>query len=156
MADESDTGPVTTIAGTDAEEKKTPGKKQRSPQRRKTAAETSGTASKATAAKPPTSKFRKYSEQEKIEKLELIGKQATEGTSTLKDAIKSAGISEQTYYLWKRAMNPIDQSDETPAPAGDELADLLQLEEENKRLRRLLADKLRTENAELRKRLGLD
>jgi hypothetical protein len=36
------------------------------------------------------------------------------------------------------------------------MADLIQLEEENKSLRRNLADKLRAENADLRKRLGLD
>lgn len=37
----------------------------------------------------------------------------------------------------------------------DEIADLLQLEKENSRLRRELGDKLRAENAELRRRLGL-
>lgn len=41
-------------------------------------------------------------------------------------------------------------------PAVDEMADLLQLEEENQRLRKLLAEKLRAENADLRKRLKLD
>ena len=40
--------------------------------------------------------------------------------------------------------------------AMDEMADLIQLEEENKRLRKNLANKLREENADLRKRLGLD
>ena len=40
--------------------------------------------------------------------------------------------------------------------AIDEMADLLQLEEENQRLRKLLAEKLRAENADLRKRLNLD
>lgn len=40
--------------------------------------------------------------------------------------------------------------------AGDEMEDLLQLEQENQRLRKLLAEKLREENASLRKRLGLD
>lgn len=40
--------------------------------------------------------------------------------------------------------------------AGDEMADLLQLEEENQRLRKLLAEKLRAENADLRKKLKLD
>jgi hypothetical protein len=38
----------------------------------------------------------------------------------------------------------------------DELEDLLQLEQENQRLRKLLAEKLREENATLRRRLGLD
>ena len=37
----------------------------------------------------------------------------------------------------------------------DEIADLQQLEEENRKLRALLADKLRAENADLRKRLNL-
>lgn len=40
--------------------------------------------------------------------------------------------------------------------AGEEMEGLLQLEQENQRLRKLLAEKLRTENADLRKRLGLD
>lgn len=38
----------------------------------------------------------------------------------------------------------------------DEFAEFTQLDEENKRLRKMLADKLRQENAELRKRLQLD
>lgn len=41
-----------------------------------------------------------------------------------------------------------------PVAASDAFADLLQLEEENKRLRKLLADKLRAENADLTKRLS--
>jgi putative transposase len=36
------------------------------------------------------------------------------------------------------------------------LKDLLALEEENKRLKNLLAERLRKENAELRKKLGLE
>lgn len=43
-----------------------------------------------------------------------------------------------------------------PTAAIDEMMDLLQLEEENQRLRKLLAEKLRSENADLRKRLNLD
>lgn len=38
--------------------------------------------------------------------------------------------------------------------AGDEMADLLRLEAENRNLRKKLAEKLRAENADLRKRLG--
>ncbi|UIJ89416.1 hypothetical protein LZK77_31410 (plasmid) [Rhizobium leguminosarum] len=52
----------------------------------------------------------------------------------------------------KRVRQPI----ETPTSAIDEMAELLMLEEENKRLRKSLAEKLRGENADLRKRLGLD
>ncbi|WP_457588971.1 SyrB-like regulator [Ensifer canadensis] len=46
---------------------------------------------------------------------------------------------------------------ETPAPDPvlDDIADLLQLEEENVRLRKALSQKLRAENADLRKRLGI-
>jgi len=40
--------------------------------------------------------------------------------------------------------------------ARDDMADLIQLEEENSRLRKTLAEKLRSENADLRKRLGLN
>ena len=39
---------------------------------------------------------------------------------------------------------------------GHELAELVQLEAENQKLRGQLAEKLRAENVELRKRLGLE
>ncbi|NVD41792.1 SyrB-like regulator [Ensifer sp. HO-A22] len=44
---------------------------------------------------------------------------------------------------------------EAPISVLDEIAALLQLEEENARLRKALGEKLRAENADLRKRLGL-
>lgn len=44
---------------------------------------------------------------------------------------------------------------EMSVPLHDDIADLIQLEEENARLRKALSDKLRAENANLRKRLGL-
>lgn len=149
MADESKAGPFATIEA-NAGTKSPTAKKRRSPRLQKAAAEQVRD-SKGTAAKP-----RRYSDQEKNDKLKLIETQVAERKSTLKDAIKSAGISEQTYYQWKRAAKPVDQKDDKTRPAGDELADLVQLEKENSRLRQLLADKLRAENAELRKRLGLD
>lgn len=43
---------------------------------------------------------------------------------------------------------------QTSAATVDDFADLLQLEEENSHLRKALSDKLRAENADLRKRLG--
>jgi putative transposase len=49
---------------------------------------------------------------------------------------------------------PSIQNKTAPLTAADEMADLLQLEEENKSLRKALSDKLRSENADLRKRLG--
>ncbi|MEY9199406.1 putative transposase [Sinorhizobium fredii] len=158
MADESNAGPAAAAVAADAEVKAPAAKKQRSPRPQKAASE-------PTQSKTPAAKGRGYSEQEKSEKLKRIATQVSEG-GTLKDAIKSAGISEQTYYHWKGAAKPAElkaaQSEPKgtkstkPLPAGDELADLVKLEEENQRLRKLLAEKLRAENADLRKRLGLD
>ncbi|MCV9999398.1 transcriptional regulator [Pararhizobium sp. YC-54] len=56
----------------------------------------------------------------------------------------------------RRAPRGVETAPAVPTAPSDELADLLQLEEENQRLRRLLAEKLRAENADLRKRLKLD
>ncbi|MQX74713.1 MULTISPECIES: transposase [Sinorhizobium] len=151
MADESNTGPVAAAVVADAEVKAPTAKKRRSRPPQKAAAEPA-------RPKAPTAKPRRYSEQERNDKLKLIETQVS-GGSTLKDAIKSAGISEQTYYQWKSAAKPLEQKgtkDPGPFPAGDELAALVELDEENQRLRKLLAEKLRAENAELRKRLGLD
>ena len=55
----------------------------------------------------------------------------------------------------KRAPKVVQAAAAPSVPAVDEFADLLQLEEENQKLRKLLAEKLRTENADLRKRLNL-
>jgi hypothetical protein len=87
-----------------------------------------------------------YSEKERTQKLEQIEKSIA-GGATSKIAVGQAGISEQTYYQWKRSAAPSLDS-------GD-LRDLVALEEENKRLKNLLADRLRKENAELKKKLGL-
>ncbi|KKA06722.1 transcriptional regulator [Sinorhizobium meliloti] len=151
MADESNTGAVATAVAADAEVKPPTAKKLRSPRLQKAAAEPA-------QPKTPAPKPRRYSEQERNDKLKLIETQVSEG-NTLKNAIQSAGISEQTYYHSKGAARTSAQKDDkitNPLPAGDELADLVELEEENQKLRKRLAEKLRAENAELRKRLGLD
>jgi len=105
-------------------------------------------ASSAEAVASPTVRTARkiYSEKERAQKLSEIEKQTGRGEST-KAAVKKAGISEQTYYQWKKAAGQ--------APQSDELKDLLKLEEENARLKKLLADRLRKENAELKKKLGL-
>ncbi|WP_457813798.1 transposase (plasmid) [Sinorhizobium meliloti] len=151
MADESNTGPVAAAVEAGAEVKAPTAKKLRSPRPQKAAAEPARP--KAPAAKP-----RRYSEHERNDKLKLIETQVSEG-NTLKNAIQSAGIPEQTYYHWKGAAKISAQKDDKatePLSAGDELADLVELEAENQKLRKRLAEKLRGENAELRKRLGLD
>ncbi|RVN02085.1 transcriptional regulator [Sinorhizobium meliloti] len=151
MADESNMGPVAAAVAADAEVKAPTAKKKRSQPPQKAAA--APAQPKAPAAKP-----RRYSEQERNDKLKLIETQVSEG-NTLKNAIQSAGIPEQTYYHWKGAAKISAQKDDKatePLSAGDELADLVELEAENQKLRKRLAEKLRGENAELRKRLGLD
>jgi hypothetical protein len=55
----------------------------------------------------------------------------------------------------KRGPKTVKLSTAPSTAAIDQISDLLQLEEENQRLRKLLAEKLRAENADLRKRLSL-
>lgn len=56
----------------------------------------------------------------------------------------------------KAAPKTVKKAPASPAKASDDMADLLQLEEENQKLRKLLSEKLRAENADLRKRLKID
>lgn len=140
MADENSISPTTEIAATDAAIKAPAPKKQRAPRRRKAAAEETVIASPAKAEKLPQSR-RKRGEQAAEAKqvpAQIVGK----GTRN------SAGP--------KKTPKQAAQTAKAPASAADEMADLIQLEQENKRLRKTLADKLRAENADLRKRLGLD
>jgi hypothetical protein len=55
----------------------------------------------------------------------------------------------------KRVPKAVQAATAPSVAAVDEFAELLQLEEENQRLRKQLAEKLRAENADLRKRLNL-
>jgi hypothetical protein len=66
--------------------------------------------------------------------------------------IEGAAVAKRAYV--KRAPKA-DAPATVVSSASDEMADLLQLEEENQRLRKLLAEKLRSENADLRKKLKL-
>ncbi|AOF92608.1 transposase [Sinorhizobium sp. RAC02] len=132
----------------------TAAKKRRSPAKRKeTNAPVAVTPSRV-ASVAVQSKARRHSESEKLEKITQI-ENSLSGGSTLKAAAKEAGISDQTFYQWKRSVPSSDAKVAQPAPQDDSLVDLLKLEAENLRLRNLLAEKLRAENAELRKRLGM-
>jgi putative transposase len=148
MADETNTRLIAEAAETDAPETTPATKKQRAPRLEKTAVEAVQAATKATTAKSPTVNPGKRDKQGRTGKRKPIEAKVTDGKSTPKDAIKSVGR--------KKAATPLEQTAMTIASAIDEMADLVQLEEENKRLRKTLAEKLRAENAELRKRLGLD
>ncbi|CDM62119.1 MULTISPECIES: hypothetical protein [Rhizobium] len=148
MADENNPDLIADVVENDAPVK-TPAspKKPRAPRRQKTAV-APVQASKATSAKTPTAKPGKRGEQDRAGKLKSIATKVTEGASTLNSTIKSAGR--------KKTAKHIEQTAKSSVLAIDEMADLVQLEEENQRLRRTLAEKLRKENSELRKRLGLD
>ncbi|MET3582818.1 hypothetical protein ABID19_005880 [Mesorhizobium robiniae] len=89
-----------------------------------------------------------YSAKERGQLLLQIEKSISRGES-IKSATAQASISEQTYYQWKKKATP-------PASDSGELKDLIALEEENAHLKKLLAERLRKENAELKKKLGLN
>lgn len=146
MADENSTGLNTEVTGTDATAKAPAPKKQRAPRRQKVAAETTVAAPPAKTAKVPSGR-RKRGEQGGEAKPMAVETQVI-GKSPRKDAVRQTGR--------KRLPKQIEQTASASVSAMDEMADLIKLEEENKRLRKTLADKLRAENADLRKRLGLD
>ncbi|EHK52908.1 transposase [Allomesorhizobium alhagi] len=157
MADLKEIDPTQAPAETPAKEQ-TPEVKEKAPKPRKKTgqqrrplrpgAKSAPQASSSKAVTSPTARTARkiYSEKERAQKLGEIEKQIGRGES-IKAAVQKAGISEQTYYQWKKAAGQTTQS--------DGLKDLVKLEEENARLKKLLADRLRNENAELRKKLGL-
>lgn len=139
MADEDNAVSVAEVAVTDTPVKV---KKTRGPNKPKTASEpvkavSAKAAPEAAPTKPAPGKRGKRGETAVVTK------------TTSKEAIK--------------AVAPKPVAKKAPAKAavakaavstGDEFADLIQLEEENKTLRKALAEKLRLENADLRNRLG--
>lgn len=152
MADLKETSPSSLMDGeTPGSIVGTPTKKTR---RSKTLKASTPTASKSASAsssdKKTADQTRKtrqvFSREERSDRLSKIAALIEKGES-VKAAVAKIGVSEQTYYHWKKNAEPA---------AGDaNLKDLLTLEEENKRLKKLLAERLRKENAELRKKLGL-
>lgn len=146
MADGNNTDSIAQAVETDTPSKTRAPKKQRAPRRQKAVAEATVTASTAEAVKIPTGR-RKRVEQAGEKTLTLVETPvANQGKARGPNkAAKKARVTKQTGQVAK-----------TSAPAIDEFAELIQLEEENKRLRKTLADKLRAENTDLRKRLGLD
>ncbi|MBZ7924193.1 transposase [Ensifer adhaerens] len=100
----------------------------------------------------------RHTEEEKTAKLAKIADLVGDGSLTLKEAATRMGISENTYYLWKKAASvkppPLQQPAEIQTESS--LSELIDLEQENIRLRKKLVGKLRAENAELRKKLGVE
>jgi putative transposase len=131
-------------------------------------------------AEAPTRKLRRYTPAERADLLATVASETANNKNTLKDTLRKLSLSEQTYYNWKndarakpkpavniRSKKATDAKpssskaslNKSPATrtsgASNELKVLVSLEAENQRLRKSLAEKLRKENAELRKRLGL-
>lgn len=153
MADQTETSQALTEAPAKAEpveaKKKAPRQKPaaKAPPKRSAAREVAKAAISEPVSPAPAKAPRKmHSAKERAQKLSQIEKSIAAGASS-RNAVIQAGISEQTYYQWKKAA--------VPAPESDELKDLVALEEENKRLKKMLAERLRKENAELKSRLGL-
>jgi hypothetical protein len=135
MADEIDTI-TTTDAATIVETPVAP-KKQRKPRANK--AMRAAPADAAAAAEPTIATTDGAEKQKRGRKAKLVDNVGT---------AKRAPV--------KRAQKAVHAGLAAPAVPIDKMADLLQLEEENQRLRKLLAERLRAENADLRKRLNLD
>ncbi|NTG51569.1 SyrB-like regulator [Agrobacterium rhizogenes] len=145
MADENNTGSIAQAVETDAPAKTPTAKKQRAPRRQKAVAETTVAASTTEALKAPRGRRKR-------------GEQAAETTAAPVETPVAKQRKTRGPNKGPRKNSAIKQTGQavrTIVPTIDEFADLLQLEEENKRLRKSLAEKLRAENADLRKRLGL-
>lgn len=85
----------------------------------------------------------------------LKQKVASTAAATADAAAKSAAKRVEKPVATKAA-SKVPQGAAAPTmSASDDFADLLQLEAENQKLRKSLAEKLRAENADLRKKLGL-
>lgn len=140
MADENDTGTSTEIVATDAPAKTPAPKKQRAPRREKIAAEVAAPTDTVVKSKRV---YRKKSD--------LIAAEAT--PTAVETPVKAKSITKLTAK--NKAAPAPEKKSAAPVAALDDISDLIQLEEENKKLRKSLADKLRAENADLRKRLGL-
>tara|TARA_R110000751_G_scaffold94721_1_gene184914 strand:+ start:660 stop:1130 length:471 start_codon:yes stop_codon:yes gene_type:complete len=136
MADETNAGATGDIAQP-AVATEVPAKKQRAPRRQKAAVE---------ASKAAPVKRRKRRNQDDNSSAQTAESGATAVVSAKAAPGRGRG----------KTPKQVEPTATAPDRALDDMADLIQLEEENKRLRKTLADKLRQENADLRKRLNLD
>lgn len=73
---------------------------------------------------------KRYTPEEIIEVLREVEIHTSQG-KTVAEAVKQAGIAEQTYYRWRREYGGMDKS---------EVRRLKELERENARLKKLVAE----------------
>jgi len=145
MADENETS-VADVAVENAPQADAPvAKKQRAPRRSKIEI---AEAKAASASKPEKSPKAKAVRQKS-------GANAGARMSTV-NAKTAADATESDSFTSAAKSDVVDQTAPAsylPATASDEMADLIALEEENQKLRKTLAEKLRAENEDLRRRL---
>jgi len=130
MADEKDTGATSAISAPVSAEAPVV-KKQRAPRRSKAEIEAALTTSTTTVKSP-----------------KVRAKRATQVEAA------PVVVEKPAAKVAKKTVSQAKAPTKSPVRVADGIADLIQLEEENKQLRKALAEKLRTENADLRKRLG--
>jgi len=141
MADETNIAPAADIASVDASAKAKE-KKTRAPRKPKAAPEAiSGSSVSAPAKKTRAPRKKAASASEAVV--------AAPAAKTPASAKKAAPVAKSQPA--KRA----PRSTVAAASNADGFSDLLKLEKENQKLRKSRSDKLRAENADLRKKLGL-
>jgi putative transposase len=119
-------------------------KKQRAPRRPKAVAEASVASTTTASAKP--GRGRKKRVEAPVEAAPTVTKNGGgKPAKTTTAAVKA---------LMPKAASKATKAQAASSPVIDGIAELLELEAENQRLRKALSDKLRAENADLRKRLG--
>lgn len=138
MADENDTNSTIEAVEVAAPEPK----KQRAPRQKKVIAEVTAPAP-AVAVKSPRAPRKK-----RVDPVVEAAPAIAESESKPGKGRKGVGRPKTAAKAPKAEIAPAGLS------AVDEFADLIKLEEENKSLRKALSEKLRAENADLRKRLG--
>ncbi|MGZ2488278.1 putative transposase [Rhizobium pisi] len=133
MAEENNAAPAVAV-GVEAPVETPPVKKTRAPRQKKAAAAPADVPSQAAAAPA-----------ESVKAARGRGRKAKALVAKPEAAAKATRA--------KRTPKAVLQPQATPVAVLDEIEDLIKLEEENRRLRKLLAEKLRNENADLRRRL---
>ena len=133
MAEENNAAPAVAV-GVAAPVETPPVKKTRAPRQKKAVAAPADVPSQAAAAPSDSVK-------------------AASGRGRKAQAVVAKPEAAAKATRAKRRPKAVPQPQATPVAVLDEIEDLIKLEEENQRLRKLLAEKLRNENADLRRRL---
>lgn len=142
MIDEDATIPAIDDVDTNAAAPTPEPKKQRKQRQPKVAGDAAASGSSSTALKPA----RKGRSTRAVDTKTVASDQRVASDS--KRGVAGKGVGRP------KAVRSVVASAAKAEPFLDDMADLIALEMENKRLRQVLSEKLRAENADLRKKLG--